>query len=542
MLTRAFAAVAALALLAGACAGQQERRGEEGAPKILSTYIGEPEHLLTTNSSESEGGAVLAALYTGLIEFDPRTTEPFNAVAESIETADSTHYRIKLKPGWTFHNGEPVTANSFVDAWNFGAHANNAQQNSNFFEKIAGFAQVNPPDPDQDGPLPAPPPTADSLSGLMVVDDLTFEVTLSEPFSQFPLVLGYQAFAPLPRAAFEDPQAFEQAPIGNGPFMMDGAWEHNVEIRTKAHPDYAGPEKPRVDGITFRIYADVNTAYNDLLAGTLDVVDDLPPERVAEARQTLGERFGESPEAAYNYLGFPLYLPMFQNKALRHALSMAVDREAIVSTIFNGTRLAAHSYVAPTIPGHRPNACAETTRFDPQRARQLFQQAGGWQGPMTIWFNSGAGHDAWVEAVANMWRQHLGISDISFQQLPFAEYLPKTREKGMTGPFRLGWVMDYPSPQNFLEKLYATEALPPGGSNSVFYSNSEFDRLIEEGNRQRTLQDSIPFYQRAEDILCEDMPTAPMFYNKNSYGSSERVENLYVDGFGRINYIEVELK
>ncbi|MDP8962168.1 MAG: ABC transporter substrate-binding protein, partial [Actinomycetota bacterium] len=521
----------------------QEPRGEEdGAPKILSWYIVEPEHLFPTNSNESEGNKVLDALFTGLIRYDVRTSEPFNALAESIESDDFVHWRVKLKPGWTFHNDEPVTAGSFVDAWNYAAYGPNAQQNSNFFSDIAGFNQVNPPDPDDDGPAQAPPPSATTLSGLKIIDDLTFEVILSEPFSQWPLKLGYIPFSPLPKVAFEDPQGFEQAPIGNGPFMMDGVWEHNVAVPTKTYPNYQGPDKPKIDGIEFRIYADLNTGYNDVVAGNLDIVEPVPPERLTEARQTLDERYGESPTSAYNYIGFPLYLPTFQKRELRQALSMAIDREAIVNTIFNGTRLAAHSFIAPTIPGYRADACAETTKFDPQRARQLLQQAGGWQGPMTIWFNTGGGHDLWVEAVANMWREHLGISDIRFEQLQFAQYLPKADEKGMTGPFRLGWSMDYPSPQNFLEPLYSTKGLPPGGSNATFYSNPQFDRLIEEGNRQRTLQESIPFYQRAEDVLCQDLPSAPMFYRKNQWAHTERVENLFFDAFGHINYHEVELK
>ncbi|MDQ3932382.1 MAG: ABC transporter substrate-binding protein, partial [Actinomycetota bacterium] len=303
-----------------------------------------------------------------------------------------------------------------------------------------------------------------------------------------------------------------------------------------------GPDKPKIEGIDFRVYTDLNTAYNDLVAGDLDVLEPVPPERLTEARQTFGERFGESPTSSYNYLGFPLYLPPFQKRELRHALSLAVDREAIVGTIFSGTRLAAHAFIAPTIPGYRENACAETTKFDPQRARQLLAQAGGWQGPMTIWFNAAGGHESWIEAVANMWRQHLGITDIRFEQLQFAEYLPKADAKGMTGPFRLGWSMDYPSPQNFLEPLYSTKGLPPGGSNSTFYSNPEFDRLIEEGNRQKSLQESIPFYQRAEDVLCRDLPSAPMHYRKNQWAHSERVENLYFDAFGHVNHDEVELK
>ena len=107
--------------------------------------------------------------------------------------------------------------------------------------------------------------------------------------------------------------------------------------------------------------------------------------------------------------------------------------------------------------------------------------------PVELWFNAGAGHDQWVQAVGNQLQQNLGITYTLRGDLDFAQYLPLQDEKGITGPFRLGWGMDYPSPQNFLEPLFSTSAQPPG-SNTTFYSNPEFDQLVDQGNvapRQR---------------------------------------------------------
>lgn len=531
----AIAACVVLALLAGACGRQS------AAPTAsFSTYITEPEHLFPPNSNESEGNAVLQALFTGLVRYDTRTSEPYNAMAESIQTDDFVKWTIRIKDGWTFHNGEPVTAESYVDAWNYAAFGPNAQQNSSFFTDILGYDDLNP-QPATKG-APPPPPKADKMRGLRVIDQRTFEVTLAKPFSQWSLRLGYPGFSPLPKVAFQNPSAFEQSPIGNGPFMMDGSWDHNVIIRTKAYPNYQGKEKPKAGGVDFKIYGDVNTAYNDLLAGTLDIVDSLPPGRATEAKRTFSDRYAESPLSSYNYLGFPLYLPQFQKKELRYALSLAINRKEITDKIFEGGRTPAQGFIAPTIPGYRDGSCRRNTAYDPQRAKQLFDQAGGWQGTMFIWFNRGAGHDKWAEAVANYWRTHLGIQDIKFVDLPFSEYLPKMDQKGATGPFRLGWGMDYPSPQNFLEPLYTTGAFAPTGSNTTFYSNPQFDDLVMRGNQQKTLADSIPYYQQAEDVLCEDMPTIPMFYGLNQFAWSNRVDNVYVDGFGDINYSEISVK
>ena len=209
--------------------------GPEG---VFSTYIAEPEHLTPSTSNESEGIAVLRALFKGLVDYDVRTSEPRNQVADSIVSDDGgTNWTITLKDGWTFHDGTPVTANSFVDAWNFTAYGPNGQQNNSFLANIAGYSEVSPDEGD---------PTAEALSGLAVVDDLTFTVELSAADAQFPVQLGYMAYAPLPQAFFdggttaeERVAAFDNAPIGNGPFMMDGVWEHNVQIATAYYPDYA---------------------------------------------------------------------------------------------------------------------------------------------------------------------------------------------------------------------------------------------------------------------------------------------------------------
>ena len=442
---RSFALLAVLVLVAGACASTPETTttvaeattttaegettttgAETTAPPVagatLSQNIGEPQFLSPGNATESEGILVLQQLYRGLVEYNAETTATENAVAASIETEDNQNWTVTLNPGWTFHNGEPVTANSFVDAWNFIALGTNAQQNASFFSSIAGYDDVNPAAPE--GSETPPPPTAETMSGLVVVDDLTFTVELSAPFSQWPLTLGYAGFYPLPEAFFDDPEGFNEAPIGNGPFMMSGTWDHDVAINVVRYEDYAGPDPASLDGVEFRIYADINTAYNDLLAGNLDIMVDLPTEVLAEAKDTFGDAYMERPSSSYNYMGMPLYDDRFASADIRRALSMAIDRAAITEAIFGGTRAPAYSWISPVIPGHRELPCANgATTYDPAAAKELFDSAGGFEGTMTIWFNSGAGHDAWVEAVSNMWRDNLGIQEFEFQQLEFAEYL-----------------------------------------------------------------------------------------------------------------------
>ena len=521
----------------GATTTTEAMMGPEG---VFSTYIVEPEHLTPSTSNESEGIAVVKSLFKGLVDFDVRTSEPRNQVAESIVSDDGgVNWTITVKEGWTFHNGEPVTAQSFVDAWNFTAYGPNGQQNNSFYGNFAGYDEVAPDEGD---------PTAETLSGLAVVDDLTFTVELQNADTQFPIQLGYPAYSPLPQAFFdggttaeERVAAFDEAPIGNGPFMMDGVWEHNVQIATTYYPDYMGDEFPHAAGIIFQIYADQATAYNDLLAGNLDVMDNIPTEQVPNAAGDFGANYQTSSQTSFTYLGFPSYLEEL-TPDLRRAFSMAIDRDLIASTVLNGARVGANSVIPPSLPGHRETVC-DNWEYDPVAAKELFDAAGGWTGTMTIWFNSGAGHDAWVEAVANMWRETFGMEDIVFEQLPFAEYLPLSDAQNFTGPFRLGWGMDYPSPQNFLEPLFASYNAPPVGSNNSIYNSAEFDAALAAGNAAAVggLDAALPDYQRAEGILCEDVPVAPIYFSLNHFAFSERVADVYVDVFGDINYTQISV-
>ena len=169
------------------------------------------------------------------------------------------------------------------------------------------------------------------------------------------------------------------------------------------------------------------------------------------------------PSSTFTYVGFPIYDTRFANPELRQAFSQAIDRQAIIDAIFNGTRVPAQSVVSPVVAGSREDACGELCEYDPAAAKQKYDAAGGFQGTLNLWFNSGAGHDQWMQAVANQLRQNLGIQDIVFEQKDFAEYLTILDAKQVTGPFRLGWVMDYPSPQNYLQPIYSTT----GSSNNM---------------------------------------------------------------------------
>ncbi|SEO76618.1 peptide ABC transporter substrate-binding protein [Trujillonella endophytica] len=528
------------AMLLSACGGDDDGGSGASGDGSFSIYIGEPQNpLLPGNTAESEGNQVLDSLFTGLVRYDADAQVQFTGVAESIESEDSTTWTVTLNDGWTFHDGSAVDAQSFVDAWNYTAYSPNAQQNSYFFSNIAGYDDLQAPT-DAEGNITGDP-VASELSGLRVVDDLTFEVELSAPYAQWPTTTGYTAFFPLPPAFFDDPAAFGEQPIGNGPFQAEEPFVPGAGggITLTRFDDYAGDEPANAGSVEYRVYTEVDTAYTDLQGGSVDIIDTLPPDALASAEAEFGDRFIETTYGDITSLSFPTYDERYADPRVRQAFSMAIDRQAISDAIFLGTRTPATSFISPVVNGFREDAC-DVCELNVEEANRLLDEAGFDRSqPVDLWFNAGAGHDAWMQAVGNQLRDNLDIEYVLRGDLPQAQILPLRREQGMTGPFRDAWIMDYPTPENFLGPLYSTAAI--GGSNYTFYSNPEFDALLEEGNAAATDDEAIELYQQAEDILVRDMPSAPLFYRVNQGAHSERVDNVIIDAFGRIDAAAVTI-
>jgi peptide/nickel transport system substrate-binding protein/oligopeptide transport system substrate-binding protein len=534
--TRWLLLLAALALVATACgdtdgedpgtAGDEVPTEEQAEGGEFSIYNCEPQSLIPQNSTEVCGSKVLDQLFAGLVEYDAETGEPRNVMAESIESDDQTNWTITIRDDFTFHDGTPVTAQSFVDAWNFAVDPEAANQNATFLDNFVGYDEVT------DG-------SADTLTGLEAIDDTTISVELTEPFSVFPTVLGYTAFYPLPEVAFDDFDAFEDSPIGNGRYQMDGSWVRDQEIAMTRFDGWPSDLDPGLaDRVVWTIYNDVNAAYLDVQAGNLDILDNIPPEREATVAADIGdENLIRTDTSTFTYIGFPTYQEPFDNPDVRRAFSLAVDRQPIIDAIFDGARIPAQALIAPSLPEqHRTDAC-EYCEFDPDRAQELLESAGGFDGPLTMYFNSGAGHEDWVEAVANQLQENLGIESVQFESLEFAQYLDLLEGQEIQGPFRLGWVLSYPSPQYALEPLYTT-----GSSSNYFgYANPQVDDAIASGNAAAEPDDADAFYQEAEDLILDDMPLIPMWFETRTSVFSDNVSNVIMDArtFIRVEQVQV---
>jgi oligopeptide transport system substrate-binding protein len=527
------ASVAAIALLAAGCSSG-DSEDTEALPNSISIGIAEPSSLIPSNSTEANGSQVLSSLFYPLVRFDQKN-KPFPVAAESI-THDKANrvWTVKLRPDFTFSNGEPVTADNYIDAWNYGAYGPNAQLASYFFARIEGYADMQ-----VDPAKKSAAPKAKKLAGLKKINNNTFSVTLSAPFSGWEAVMGYDSFFPLPKAAFEAngdlKKDFVEAPIGNGPFKMKGKWEHDQKIVVEKVADFKGTV-PKVDGITWKIYQDLSAQYADLVAGNLDVETKIPIENLGSAAGDLGDRLQKSPSSAFQFVGFPTFEKDFADAKVRRALSMAINREEMTDQIFLGSETPATSFVPPYVSGARRNTCGESCEYNPVKAKQLYTEAGGPR-EITITYNTDGGHKVWVDAMCNQIKASLAINCTGKGVPTLKVLLQKLKAKEPLGLIRLAWTMDYPLMESYLGPLYTTD----GSSNYYGYSNSTFDSLVREGSEATSEAAADKSYQDAEDILVKDMPVLPLRFGQNVFGHSERVDNVSMDLYQKVDIYSIDI-
>ncbi|WP_309115692.1 ABC transporter substrate-binding protein [Saccharothrix sp.] len=530
--------LALAAVLAAAGCGAAQTQTGTNTDAGITIFNTDPENpLVPGNTTEAGGSRVIDALFTGLVEYRAEDAQPVNAMAEKIETEDSKLFTVTIKKGWTFHDGSPVTAKSYVDAWNWTAYGPNATQGASFFSQIEGYAEVHPKDPDgPDGPQEAPKPATDKMSGLKVVDDHTFTITLSEAFSVFPVTIGYEVFAPLPEAFFKDQKAFEAKPIGNGPFKFVSR-NVGTDIKLTRFDDFKG-DKPKFKDLTLKVYQSRESAYADLVANNLDFMEELPPNALAGQKYEtdLGDRVVQRETLNMQAIAFPFYLKPYDNVDLRRAISMAINREEITQRIFEGTRKPADGWVHPLMKGYQKGQCGEYCTFNPQKAKESFAKS-GYTGEIVLLSNTDGGHQEWAEAVANSIKNTLGVEARFVPSTSFGEFRQKVNAHEMTGMYRAGWIADYPSIENWLTPLYRTGS----SSNDGLYSNPAFDAKLAEADKAPSEDQAIKLYLEAERIMAPDMPVIPLWTQNTIAGKSNRLKVANLHPFRKLDLDSVEV-
>ncbi len=524
----AFAAAAcALGMLLSGCGASNDAASDGG--NIITAYNSEPQNpLIPGNTNETGGGKPIDLLFSRLISFDAKGNAS-NEVAESIEAnADATQYTIKLKKGWKFTDGTPVTAESFTKAWSYTANAKNAQKCASFFSTIKGYDKLQDADNLKGD---------EQLEGLTVVNDNEFTVDLNQSDSVFAIKVGYSGFAPLPESFYKDPKAFGEKPVGNGPYKFQ-SWDHDNEIVLVKNPDYKCNRTPKNDGVTFKVYTKDEAAYADIQSGSLDVMESVP----ASATKTFET---DSTVQAYNKAGsviqqftIPSGLKHFEagteeGTLRRQAISMAINRNNICEKVLNGTGTPASDFTSPLTPGYSDSLKgSDNLKYNASKAKELWEKANAispWTSDdkLTFAYNADGGHETIYTAVVNSINNTLGSEVAATNPYPtFNDYRTAVSDRKVQGAFRSGWQPDYPSAENYLVQNFSSSAADGNGSNDGDYKNSKFDDLCNQAAAAQTTDEANKLYQQAQEVLLNDLPAVPLYY-ANAYGvASTNVSNF----------------
>jgi len=499
----------------------------------------EPAYIDPYNAQETSGVNVESNVFDSLLVIDPLdATKLLPAAAVSWEpNTDLTVWTFKLDPNDKFSDGTPVTAKDFVYAWN--RIANPKEINtitkkadpsvlSFHIDKIQGFKDV------------AGGKTT-TMSGLKAVDDLTLEVTLSEPYADFEYVVAHPALAPVPQKYVEGGVDFNgtkvpfgEMPIGNGPFKLSEPWKHEQFIKTVKNENYYG-QKGYLDGVDYIIFKDTQTEYLEFQAGNLDfsIIGD---GQINTAKTTYGESTdGWTVDPGKQVLlgAFPgiYYIeinnldPVMKNIDVRRAVSLAINRQAICDVVFQGARKPADSFVPPGIGGYEKGAWPDS-KYDVEAAKAALAKAGfpGGAGlpKLKLAYNADGAHKPIMELVQSDLAT-IGVTADLNPYADFASYLKACEQPGSKVQFgRMGWVADYPTPNNFLYAMFVTG----GGNNYSGYSNKTVDDMMAKANGIADTAARNAAWLEINKTIAADCPVAPIMYYTNTYVGSDRVHGF----------------
>ncbi|WP_044479294.1 peptide ABC transporter substrate-binding protein [Paenibacillus antibioticophila] len=494
----------------------------------------EPPTFDPAQAQDSQANTVLKLMYEGLTRMD-EAGEAQPAAAESWEI-DGTKYTFHLREGATWSNGDPVTANDFVFAWERVLspetlpappyayqlyYLKNAQE---FNEgKITDFSQV----------------------GVKAVDEHTLEVELVTPTPYFLGLTSFYTFYPVHQSVKDD-QAWAvdaNKMITNGAFTLT-TWAKGQSIEVTKSDSYWGKDEIKLNKVTMSL---VNSGATELASyrnGELDRAGhpngEIPTDQIPIVQQELKDEVEIKGTASTYYYEFNVTAEPFDNVNIRRAFAMAIDRQAIVDKVTLGGQLPAYGYVPPGIKGVNDefrNEVDDKAYFkeDYEEAKKLLEQGmqekGYTQLPeITLMYNTSEGHKKIALAVADMWKKNLGV-DVKLENQEWAVFL-ENRQSLNYQVARAGWSADYNDPMTFLD-MWVTG----GGNNDSGYANADYDALINQAKSTDDAAERNEAFKKAEENLIKDNQVLlPIYYYTSVSVSKPYLKGVILDFSGAVDY------
>lgn len=499
--------------------GRHETRVSVGdREQILHLGNGsEPEDLdpqITTGVPEDN---IMRSLLEGLVAEDPVDLHPVPGVAESWDiSSDGTVYTFHLRANARWSNGDPVTANDFIQAYQRALSPQLANQYAYMLFYVKNAENYNK------GAL-----TNFNEVGFEALNPRTLQIKLNYATSYFLSLLTHHSWFPvhLPTIAkygtiYQRGNRWTRPGhyVGNGPFQL-ADWKVNQIIRVKKNPFYWDADHVRLKEIRFYPIESLDTEERAFRSGQLHKTEKLPLPKVDYYKKEHPELLLRAPYIGTYFYMFNTRKAPFNDKRVRRALSMAIDREAITTRVTRGGEEPAYAFTPPKTAGY-----TSRTQIDAniEQARQLLAEAGYPDGrnfpKFEILYNTLESHKTIAEAIQQMWKQNLNI-DAGLRNEEWKVYLNSKTSRDYDVA-RYGWIADYVDPNAFLD-LWVTD----GGNNDSGWSNAEYDRLIAEAGRTLDTRERFELLQKAEAILLDEMPILPVYYYVSIYLLQPSVKN-----------------
>ncbi|GAA2414584.1 hypothetical protein GCM10010191_25760 [Actinomadura vinacea] len=526
------AALVALVLIGTTIVFQLQRDGDRSGGRTggtgrtggevrmaLNTVSATDTGLSPSNAGYGTERLVAKQLFTGLVEPSANGTFQNRLAAGITPDATCTSWKIQLRPNTTFSNGEPVTPESFIRGWTRAAQAQ-AGLASLLIGDIRGFQEASTR-------------KTGTISGLRSYGP-GFQVDLKSPDCEFPQKLGDPMLFPVPgNAGVPDNDSYNDKPIGNGPFKVDSYVKDRT--LTLVRNDSWAFGKAKLDRIVIDLTTESTQKARTGFSARLYQWAALDSTNMAGARGDQG--FVSRTLSGLNYLA-PITTrgPMASDKA-RLAVSYAIDRKALSTTLYGGAYPAATGIVPPAIPGFggRAGTCPSCDRYDPARARTLAQEAS--LGPGTkvrLYTREVPSQRRWGDLIQSQLTKNLGwqIELKTTTEPSFGKFAGMVTAKDASGLAAFAWRPDYPSAHNLMRPLLAGDQLATADNGLVNFSgwrNAQFDQLISDASKAPDANTRLTKLRDAERVALDQMALIPLLFTGSAALRSDKLVRLEMD-------------
>jgi peptide/nickel transport system substrate-binding protein/oligopeptide transport system substrate-binding protein len=491
-------------LAAMACTGGESSPSRRTLIDSRDTY--DPRSLDPALSTDVPTGRAVGYVFDGLVRFTPDAqVVPGLARSWDIST-DGMTYTFHLRKGVKFHDGRPFSARNVVNSFMRVLDPKSKGGRGWPLYPIAGAKEY------ADGK------GGSTISGLTAPNDTTVVIRLKEPFAIFPKLLAMPVAAIVPDSV---PSNFGEHPIGTGPWKFV-EWKHDDYLKFAANPDYFDTP-PKADSLMARIIPEPSTAVAEFESGNVDVLY-VPEGETKNWEQTDEKKamLESAPALRVFYVAINTTRGKLADARVRQALNYATDAKAILEGIVSGRGNLAAGVIPPSLPGGDSTRKGYTR--DVAKAKQLLAAAGATDLKLELWSSQTPPFPRIAQAIQAQLKE-AGVTVTLVQR--DASSMREAARAGQTDMALKDWFADYPDAENFLYPLLHSANKGVGG-NVSFYSNAEFDKLVNEARREQDDAKRTALYSQADQLEYNDAPMIYLFFYKELYAVQPWITNFKV--------------